>query len=202
MTAFATGMAEGLRLVRLGLFWLAVTLAIVFAIDWAVRTRRLNPFGPIARFFRSSVDPLLAPIERRVVRAGGVPSSAPWWALVVVVVGGLVLLTILDYVQQMVAEAAVQLAAGGPRGVALLLVRWTFLVLEVAIFVRVLSSWLGVAPYGRWVRWSYQLTEWLLRPLRRIVPPLGMVDVTPLVALLLLAYVAQPLVMSLLARAT
>jgi YggT family protein len=30
------------------------------------------------------------------------------------------------------------------------------------------------------------LTEWLLAPLRRIVPPLGMIDITPLIAYFLL----------------
>ena len=47
---------------------LAGAVALVLAIDWLVRTRRLNPFGPIPRFFRSVVDPMLLPIERRVVR--------------------------------------------------------------------------------------------------------------------------------------
>jgi YggT family protein len=32
------------------------------------------------------------------------------------------------------------------------------------------------------VRWSFVLTEWLLAPLRRIIPPLGMIDITPIVA--------------------
>ena len=41
-----------------------VVLAVICLIDWLVRTRRINPFNPVARFFRSSVDPLLAPVER------------------------------------------------------------------------------------------------------------------------------------------
>src|SRR5678815_4891062 len=45
-------------IVRIGLFYLAAATAAVCVVDWAVRTRRINPFGGIARFFRARVDPL------------------------------------------------------------------------------------------------------------------------------------------------
>jgi hypothetical protein len=38
--------------VRYALFVVAVIVAVIALVDWAVRTRRLNPFGPIGRFFR------------------------------------------------------------------------------------------------------------------------------------------------------
>ena len=78
-------------LLRAALFWVAAGLGVVLALDWLVRTRRLSPFGWIARAVRTTVDPALRPIERRVVRAGGLPSSAPWWALGTVVIGGILL---------------------------------------------------------------------------------------------------------------
>jgi len=57
-----------------------VVLGAVAAADWAVRTRRLNPFGSVARFLRARVDPQLVGIERRVLRAGGRPTATPLWA--------------------------------------------------------------------------------------------------------------------------
>jgi YggT family protein len=30
--------------------------------------------------------------------------------------------------------------------------------------------------------WSFPATDWLLRPLRRIIPPLGVIDITPIAA--------------------
>ena len=65
-----SGYAAFVGFFRQALFWLAAALAIIALVDWAVRTRRLNPFGPVARFFRRVVDPMMAPVERRVVRAG------------------------------------------------------------------------------------------------------------------------------------
>jgi YggT family protein len=51
------------------------------------------------------------------------------------------------------------------------------------------------------VRWSFTFTEWFLVPLRRIIPPLGMIDITPFVAYLALAYLFEPLLVRTLARA-
>jgi YggT family protein len=171
----------------------AAVLAVVALLDWLVRTRRLNPFNPVARFFRRVVDPVIAPVERRVVRAGGMPHAAPWWTLVAVVLGGIVLLAALRFIHGQVAMATA-MAYAGPRGVLILLVRWTFAILQIAIFVRVISSWIRVSPYAWWVRWSFALSEPILRPLRSVIPPLGMIDVTPIVAYFALSLL-QPLVL-------
>ena len=173
------------------LFWLAVIAAVIALVDWAVRTRKLNPFGPIARFFRRFVDPLMVPIEHRIVRAGGQPSSAPWWTLVFVVVGGLLLIWLLDFIGGLIVGAMIGVQS--PQGIARLLLSWAFALIRVAIFVRIISSWFQISPWSKWIRWSYVLTEWFLAPLRRVLPTFGPIDVSPLVALLLL-YLVQSVV--------
>jgi YggT family protein len=156
-------------------------LAIVCILDWLVRTRRINPFNPVARFIRQTVDPLILPMEKRVVRAGGLPSSAPWWTLAIAVVVGILLITALDFIAGQIVGAWAALNSG-PRGLFVLLVQWTFLILRAALLIRVVISWLPISPYSPWVRWSFSLTEPFLRPLRSIIPTLGMFDITPLVA--------------------
>lgn len=178
-----------IELVKRVAFALAAFLFLVFAIDWLVRTRRLSPFGAIARFFRRVVDPLLEPVERRVVRAGGMPSAAPWWALVAAVVGGILVILLLRAVQGVVLQLVI--ASQSARGLYLLLVAWTFGILWLALVVRVASSWFRLSPYSRWIRWSVSLTEWLLRPLRRWIPPVGMMDVSPIAAIIVLWIVEQ-----------
>ena len=170
---------------RSALFTLALVVAIVCVLDWLVRTRRINPFTPIARFMRSTVDPLMAPIERRIVRAGGLPTSAPWWTLVFVVVFTLVVVSLLDFLAGQFAMASTMSRAGA-SGIFLILVRWTFGILQLALIVRIISSWFGMSPYSKWIRWSYQLTEPILAPLRLIVPTIGMIDITPIIAWFLL----------------
>src|SRR5215208_6161123 len=178
-------LAGALSILRLAFFAAAVFCAVVVAMDWLVRTRRISPFNPIARFFRATVDPLIAPVERRVVRAGGLPASAPWWALAAVVVGGIVLITLLGFLRGWIGSAVYAVSAG-PRGVLVLLVSLTFGLPQAALLVRVLSSWSRMSPYSAWIRWSFVLTELILGPLRRVIPPFGMMDVTPIVAYFLL----------------
>ena len=84
-----------------------VALAVVAAADWAVRTRRLNPFGGVARFVRARVDPRLAGVERQVLRAGGRTSTTPWWALVLYAVVALLMLAALDMIGALVRQAAI-----------------------------------------------------------------------------------------------
>jgi YggT family protein len=159
---------------------LGATAAVVALVDWAVRTRRLNPFGPIARVFRRFIDPLLLPVERRVVRSGGQPSSAPWWTLVFVVVGGLVLIGLLNFIGGLILQAMFGMRSG--TSAALVFVSWTFALLRLALLVRVVSSWFQISPWSRWIRWSYVLTEWMLAPLRRVLPAFGPLDLSPLIA--------------------
>ena len=181
VNSIVTALTATTAVLRIAAFAAAVVVGVVALVDWAVRTRRLNPFGGVGRFMRKNVDPLLAPIEHRVVRAGGRPSSAPAWALVVVVIGSLVLLWALQFLTGQLSAAGDAFALG-PRSVLRLVVHWTFLLLEIALLVRVVSTWVRISPYSRWVRWSYPLTEWFLRPLRRIIPTIGMLDITPIVA--------------------
>ena len=63
-----------------------------------------------------------------------------------------------------------------------------FLFLQLAILARVLYSWLDPNPYptNEFKRLLWMVTDPVLEPLRRVVPPLGMFDITPLVALVIL----------------
>ena len=187
MSSVLGGFDTLLNLLRVVVFVVAAAALVIFTIDWLVRTRRLSPFGAVARFFRRVVDPLIVPIEHRVVRAGGLPASAPWWALIAVVIGGLVVLALLEFLRGQI-EFAARAGSTGARGLIAVLVTWTFGILQLALIVRVIATWVRLSEWSKWIRWTIPLTEWLLRPLRRFVPPLaGTIDLSPLVAWLLLA---------------
>jgi uncharacterized protein YggT (Ycf19 family) len=109
------------------------------------------------------------------------PANAPWWALAAVVMIGIVALALLDFVAGLIADVMIAVTSG-PGGIVRLLVYWTFTLLRVAILVRVIASWLPIGEYSPWIRWSFTLTEPILRPLRRVIPPFRQIDLTPLVA--------------------
>ena len=66
-----------------------------------------------------------------------------------------------------------------------------FTLLELAIVARVLLSWFRVDPYHPAVAFLYQITEPILRPLRNVIPPLGMMDISPIVAMFLIDIVRR-----------
>jgi YggT family protein len=66
-------------------------------------------------------------------------------------------------------------------------------ILNFAIIVRALMSWFNPSPDNPIVRFVIEITEPVLAPLRRIVPRVGMIDITPIVAILLMSAILQVL---------
>ena len=194
MIAVSTALYTLTAYLRTALLAGGVVLGAIAAADWAVRTRRLNPFGGVARFLRNRVDPSLAGIERRVLRAGFRPTSTPVWALMLYVVAALLVLAAVQALGSLLQQVAMAASYGG-AGLALVAVRWVFGFLSFALLVRVISSWVPALAASRWVRWSYGATEWMLRPLRGLIPTVGgVIDITPIVAyfaLQLLQYLVE-----------
>ena len=58
--------------------------------------------------------------------------------------------------------------------------------LAFAILGRALISWFQLPPDNPIVVILYQITEPILAPLRRVVPRLGMFDITPMIAMFVL----------------
>lgn len=188
MSALLFGLDYLIAALRGGFLAFALAVALFCVLDWMVRTRRLNPFGAFAGFLRTTIRPFIAPVERRLLRSGGNPVMAPWWTLVVVVLAGIIVLEVLDFVRDQVAVAAGMVGLG-LAGVYRIAVSWTFEVLRFALIVRVVVSWVRPSPFAWYVRWSYALTEWMLHPLRGFIPLVMRVDITPIVAYVLLGLV-------------
>jgi YggT family protein len=71
-----------------------------------------------------------------------------------------------------------------------------FTALWLAILGRVIMSWVTMmAPTSPVVQtinqMLFQMTEPVLAPIRRIIPPLGAFDLTPMIALILLQVIQQ-----------
>jgi YggT family protein len=73
---------------------------------------------------------------------------------------------------------------------------WIFQALTFAVFFNAIFSWLVmIYPRNSFVLSTYhvlrQITDPILAPLRRIIPLIGMVDITPIVAILILQIIAS-----------
>jgi YggT family protein len=170
------------------LLGLALFTGAVCIMDWAIRARHISPFSPVSRFFRRFVDPLLKPMETVIVRRGGMPQQAPFYAFMFVIVGGLGLLYLLRFAVALALR--IQIGLSSPAQFSLMVLGWAFDFLILALFVRVISSYLPISPFSKWVRWSHVSTEWFMGPLRRVIPPFGQIDFSPIVAYILIRVVA------------
>ena len=62
--------------------------------------------------------------------------------------------------------------------------------LTLAIILRAIMSWFSPRPNNMLANILYQVTEPVLAPLRRIIPMIGMIDLSPLAAIILLRLIA------------
>jgi YggT family protein len=154
-----------------GLYILAVLLRFL------LQQSRADFYNPVSQFLVKITQPVLRPLRRVVPGIAGVDVAA------------LVLLLAL----QLLELALVGLIQGGalmpllPMLVIAVaeLVDLTLNVYLVVIFVQVILSW--VQPgYNPATAVIYSLTEPVLRPARRIIPPLGGLDLSPLLVIILI----------------
>ena len=67
-----------------------------------------------------------------------------------------------------------------------ILIDWLFTLYALAIIARSILTMLRMNPYLPVMNFLTQITEPLLAPLRRHIPPIGIWDITPMVALIIL----------------
>ena len=73
-------------------------------------------------------------------------------------------------------------------------------VLYLSILARVIVSWIPISedsPFAPVVRVIYQVTEPILSPIRRLIPGLGMLDLSPMIAIILLMVIQRIVVAAL-----
>ena len=186
------GYVTFVKLMRVGLFYVGAGVAV----DLRVRLGR-------AHATHQSVQPIRALLSRscrsRVAADRARDRARRRLAVVGRVVGArrvrrvaaIALISLLDFLGDILYQVIA--VSQQPGQAPMLLVSWAFAILRLALLVRVLSSWLPISPYSKWIRWSYVLTDWMIIPLRRLIPRIGMIDITPIVAWFLLSLLQRML---------
>ena len=106
--------------------------------SWLVRTRRVSPFGVLGRTLRTVTDPIMKPVERRLVRMGGNPVHAGGWLIVLTAVAGIVLLSVVGWAMA-TFQTAHAAASRGPGATAGLIIDLLYRILFAALVVPVVA---------------------------------------------------------------
>ncbi len=174
------------------LLFLVKTLLDLYILTFVLRLLlqwvRADFYNPLSQFIVRVTNPLVRPLRRIIPAAGRLDTA-----------------TLLVILGLEVAATALLLgmATSGPLpGVGSLLtlavLRTLVLVLRlyfVAILISVILSWVGRDSRHPLVAVLNSLVEPVLRPVRRILPSIGGLDLSPLIVLLLIqaALIAIPL---------
>jgi YggT family protein len=142
----------------------------------------VNPFSrPVIQVRR-----LVNPVRRGLLLLGFGPNITPLVVILISIVLGWFALQLTESIVGMVL--GIYRAVREARVVAVVgYLLYGFLdIYSLLIVIRIVFSWGNVSPSNRLMRFLVNATDPLLVPLRRIIPPLGVFDLSALVALLLL----------------
>lgn len=150
-----------------------LALMLRFVLAWV----RADFYNPVSQFLVKITNPVLVPVRRLIPPVGGIDLASILAMLAV----------------QMLGIALILLLRGGGIGLQILifvslteLVDLLFKLFIYGIVIQAILSWVNPGTYNPAVSLLHSLTEPVLRPARRLLPPIGGLDLSPLVAIIAL----------------
>ncbi len=179
-------------------FWYAVAAAILLLVALVlIRTlvnyADLNPFGWTARTVGSLTDPFINPVRRGLVRAGLEPKLAPLLTILIAVLLGWFAVRLVYEVLFTLNGIVASLQFGTLARLVGFALYGVLAVFSLMVFMRIIFSW-GVSSVNRVLRFLIRVTEPVMGPFRRLIPPVGMFDISPIVVLLVIGLFQQAVV--------
>ncbi|MEP6569800.1 MAG: YggT family protein [Acidobacteriota bacterium] len=145
-----------------------------------------NPFGWTSLTIRRLTDPIISPVRRVLARFGVDPKYAPLVTILLTILLGWFSLQLLTSL----ANTCAGIITGvGSHAVVPLIGYILYGLLSfysLLIFIRILTSWVTVSYGNRLMRFLVNATEPLLGPLRRMIPPVSGLDISPIVAFIII----------------
>jgi YggT family protein len=175
---------------------IAIILLMIFRMiaNWA----DLNPFAWSSLTIRRLTDPFIGPVRRALVRFGIDPKYSPLVVILITILLGWFVLQLVQTLATTVAGLFASIQRGAVGSALGFILYGLISIYILLIFVRIIFSLAMVSYTNRLMRFLVDVTEPLLGPLRRIVPPVGAMDISPIVAFLILWLFQQAIVGTLL----
>ena len=175
-------------------FWFlnsAVTLIIVAVILLMVirliaDAMDLNPFGWMSRTIRRLTDGIVMPVRGGLRNFGVDPKFAPLMAILLVILLGFFFLQLVGTIFTTIAGVLDSTQRGAMVTALGFILYGLISIYILLVFIRIIFSWGMVSYTNSIMRFLVDVTEPLLGPLRRVIPPVGRFDISPIVAFLIL----------------
>lgn len=155
-----------------GLYLIALLLRLLMQLS------RADFHNPIAQVITLVTNPLLRPLRRVIPGFAGID-----WALVVLTLA-------VQITELIVTSLILNGAVPGLPGLAVMaigrLLQLVIYIYIVIVLIEVILSWVNPHAYNAATVLIYSLSTPIMRPARRLIPPMGGIDLSPLVVLIAL----------------
>jgi len=160
---------------------------LVFLLRFLLQVARADFYNPISRFVVRVTDPVVVPARRIIPTWRGLDLPT------------MVVLIVLQTIVTVLLLALANLRVPIDQLIWLVvfrLVSMTIWMYTICVLVHVILSWISQAGYNPVAMLLHQIVEPILRPARRIIPPIGGLDFSPLITLILLQAISIALATS------
>jgi YggT family protein len=166
--------AAGIYLVQTVVSFYTIIVLLRFLLQLA----RADFYNPISQFAVKVTAPILNPMRRVIPGWGGVDVSSLILILALQVLQLVAVILMLGYALPNVA-LLVAWSAVGVLGLVLNFFFW-------AILIQVILSWVAPQSQNPAVALIYQITDPIMAPARKLVPPMGGMDFSPIITFMLI----------------
>lgn len=169
----------------------AVTAVIVVVVALMVMrlitdAADLNPFSWLSRTTRRLTDPFVLPARRSLMGFGVDPKFSPVVVILLTILLGWFFTWLSEEIASTFLGILLSIKSANPISALGFVIYGALSIYIVFIFMRIVFSWGMVSYSNRLMRFLVNVTEPLLGPLRRMIPPLGVMDISPIFAFLIL----------------
>jgi YggT family protein len=163
-----------------------VTIVVLMILRLIANQFDLNPFSWSSLTIRRLTDPFIGPVRRVLMRFRVDAKYAPLIVILLTILLGWFALQLLNGLANTLAGIVFGLTEGALVPLLGYILYGLVSIYIMLVFIRIILSY-GTVGYGnRPMRFLINVTEPLLAPLRRMVPHVGMFDISPLVAFIIL----------------
>ena len=146
----------------------------------------LNPFSWSSLTIRRLTDPFIGPVRRALVGFSVDPKYAPLVTILLAVLLGWFALQLVSSIVNTLAGILFSLESQAIVALVGYVLYGLISFYILLVFIRIIFSWGMVSYSNRVMRFLINTTEPLLGSLRRIIPPVGAFDISPIVAFIIL----------------
>lgn len=172
--------------INLAVVSLILGVIALMVVRLIVQYADLNPFGQFMMFVRRVTDPLVVPIRGGLRNVGMNPNFAPVIVILLTILFGFFARELAGSIYATIVGVSRSLGEGS----VVRLIGHTLLgalnIYSLLVVIYIIMSWFTSRTTNPVTRFLASVCEPILMPLRRVIPPLGPLDLSALILLMVI----------------